>query len=272
MPIVVVPTQPGNVFTPGGMVSGTTDFIGPLPTDTFWRWTLFADDGEVNAVWVARFQTQNHHDFHRLLTPAPGLDTQLTDQVPAEGTSVRVLAELVSNGNVIDSGAQVSPWSSTAGLGVQAFVQESTTGGGLTPEQGLLLQETHDATFPSQLIDTLTLLPLTSGPTGEFVGAQLPNPTFGVIVRIANVPLELVPNTPDGDYWVPSLAVVRIFRGADLWKRVPVHTSSKLVELLDESIVAGITAITATQWLLNMTVQVTFREGVTGEVFLLKVP
>jgi hypothetical protein len=191
----------------------------------------------------------------------------------ATGQPVHVQTQLVEGGSGthVDSGTTSYVWQPSSQVGL--LVQGSTsTGGGLTTEQAQQLTQVHEASFPSQLVDQLTLLPLTSGPTGGFVGAQLPNPTFGVIVRIANVPAELVPNTPDGDYWVTSLAVVRVFRGSDLWKRVPIHTSSKLVELLDESIVAGITAITATQWLLNMTVQVTFRAGVTGEVFLMKVP
>ena len=107
---------------------------------------------------------------------------------------------------------------------------------------------------------------------GGFVNAQLPNPCWGVIVRLAEVPEELQPQTPDGDYWVKTLAVIRIFRGADMWQRIPIHTSSKLYSLLDASIVAGITGVTATQWFLDLSVQVSFLPGVTGKVFLMLLP
>jgi hypothetical protein len=95
---------------------------------------------------------------------------------------------------------------------------------------------------------------------------------MGVIVRIATVPPEFHVNTADGDYWTKGLAVVRIYRGTDLWKRVPVHTSSKLITFVDEGLVAAVTSVLPLQWLLQISVQVSFTEGVTGQVFLMNAP
>jgi hypothetical protein len=249
-----------------------SDFIGPTSGNLLLHVNVTADaDGLQNI-------TSSSLTVNQLSGTVPFFTSKTVQWAAGNGAQVEgspafvrfVLDDVGTGSGGIDTGTTQMVWANS-GQGVVAQTYTGTSGG-LTAEQATQLQETHEASFPSQLVDQLTLLPLTSGPTGDFVAAQLPNPTFGVIVRIANVPEELVPNTPDGDYWFTSLAVVRVFRGADLWKRVPIHTSSKLVELLDESIVAGITAITATQWLLNMTVQVTFRAGVTGEVFLMKVP
>jgi len=82
----------------------------------------------------------------------------------------------------------------------------------------------------------------------------------------------LSPITPDGDYWVKTLAVVRIFRGSDLWMRVPIHTSDKIVPLTGEGFAAAVVEVLTNLWLLNMSVQVSFLEGVLGEVFLMHFP
>lgn len=204
--------------------------------------------------------------------PAPGEGFSVfTDVALRPGEQAHAHAQLVQPGNVvIDSGTVTGEWQPTTQILNQP--KATTGGGGLTAEQSLQLSQTHESTFIDKLIDTVTLVPLTTGPSPGPINSQLPDTIFGVIVRIANVPEDLVPNTPDGDYWYPSLAVCRIYRGSDLWKRIPVHTSSKLIGLLDESIVAGVAAITATLWLLNMSIQVSFRPGVTGEVFLMRFP
>jgi hypothetical protein len=178
-----------------------------------------------------------------------------------------------SSQNVIDNGQATIPWSTTAGIGRQQFLQPTDTGGGLTPQESQQLQQTHDSTWPQFVVDSLTLAPVTSGPTGNPVAANLTSPVFGVIVRLANVPADLKAQTPDGDYWIPTLAVVRIYRGSDMWLRIPIHTSSKLINLWVEGLALGLAdAVLNAGWLLNLTLQCWFREGVTGEVFLMRVP
>lgn len=272
MPITINPQNPGGLVGPGLSIRLQTDFIGPLPSTNVWSMNIGLP-GDESGGYTSQLNSNSNPVF---ITPfVTALRNQSkADNVFPEGSSVSIVAVIqpAGAGPEEDQGQADAHWSNTAGQ-TNLLEHLSTTTGGLTPEQQVQLTETHDSTLPSILIDQLTLVALTAGvPSAGPVNAQLPNPCFGVIVRIGNVPEDLVPNTPDGDYWFPSLAVVRIFRGADLWKRVPVHTSSKLVELLDESIVAGLTAITATQWLLNLSIQVTFRSGVTGEVFLMLLP
>lgn len=144
--------------------------------------------------------------------------------------------------------------------------------GALTEEQSLQLSETHASTFPAIGVASLILQELTSGPAGGVVSQNLLFWIYGVLVRIATVPPEFRVNTADNDYWVKSLAVIRIYRGADVWKRVPVHTSSKMVNFVEEGIVSAVAAILPIQWLVGLSVQVSFAEGVTGQVFLMTQP
>lgn len=191
----------------------------------------------------------------------------------APGANATVQVQLAQPGPiVVDSGTQTIPWDGVTGLPLVIQSSAQGQGGGLTDTEAQQLQQTHDQTFITTLLDQLTLIPLSSGPSAGPLNANLGGWIWGVIVRIASVPPDLVADTPDGDYWFPSLAVVRLFRGADLWKRVPIHTSSKIVAFATEDVVGGIAAATLTQWLLQMSVQVTFRAGVTGEVFLMRQP
>jgi hypothetical protein len=178
-----------------------------------------------------------------------------------------------STGTTTDTGQMTIPWDAESGLGTLITFRSGTgSSTGLTPEQSLQLSQTWDSTFPSVLLDALLLEPLAATPNGGPQNSNLASWIWGVIVRIADVPTDLIPATPDGDYWFESLAVVRIFRGADLWKRVPIHTSSKMVSLADDNVSAAIAAIPAGQWLAQMSVQVTFRPGVTGLAYLMKQP
>lgn len=273
MPITITPTQPAGVFTPGGLVHWSSNFIGPLPTGTLVRWSWYADTEETHLIMIQNQPVGVPFGLFTLLDPASERLSIGTD-LPAEAASTALRVNLQQPDNVvIDTGIQLAPFSSTIGLGRQTVLQETTdTGGGLTDEQAIQLTETHASTFTDQLVDNLTLIPLASGPGPGPINAFLQDTTFGVIVRLATVPEDLVPQTPDGDYWVKTLAVVRIYRGSDMWKRWPIHTSSKLISFGDDSIVAAVTALTATQWLLNMSMQVTFLPGVTGSVFLMRFP
>ena len=113
---------------------------------------------------------------------------------------------------------------------------------------------------------------MSAGPVGGTVSASLPGVHTGILVRIATIPPELISNTADHNYFTPGLAVISLFRGSDLWHRVPVHTSSKLYYWFDENLVTAAAILTLTQWMLNLSVQVAFRQGVTGEAFLLTLP
>lgn len=273
MPVLIAPVGGGVVFGPGTKLNLQSDFIGPLPSGT-----KFVID-------VGATGSEGIQAIHQVVpTQLPFTSTILADPAaqglilgPAtyeDGRPITVSAVLRDPSDVaIDGGSQTGTWNNTRGL--QVFLPEYTEGGGgtgLTPIQAQQLDETHASTFPTELVDELTLTELTSGPSGGFVDAALPNAIFGVIVRIATVPPDLHVGTPDGNYWTRTLAVVRIYRGSDLWMRVPIHTSSKIVPLFGDVITAAVTTLTRTVWIIDMSVQVSFLEGVTGRVYLMRFP
>lgn len=274
MPITITPTQPGNRVGPGLITSWQSSFIGPIETGSQFL-TSITTDSEGSIGVVSHVQTTTSQlGSYTWYSDTSEQDAAQFKLQPRSGDSVFVQVKLLAPDHltVLDSGTQAATWSSTDGLGQQISDQQTTVGGGLTSEQALQLSQTHASTFPDQLVDNLTLQPLTSGPTQGPVNSGLLHFTFGVIVRIANVPEDIRPGTPDGNYWWQDLAVVRVFRGADLWLRVPIHTSSKIVPFIEQNVVAGIAQVTGSLWLLNMSVQVNFRQGVTGEVFLMVFP
>jgi len=177
----------------------------------------------------------------------------MSNAVEAERTSIPVKAEWV--------------------IGALNQIGSQAPGGGaLTPIQAQQLQQTHESTFPAISLDSLTLEEISSGPQGGVVAANLGAWIYGVLVRIRSVPPEFRVDTADGDYWVRSLAIVRIYRGADLWKRVPIHTSSKIVSFVDEGLVVAVSTIVPIQWLLQISVQVSIAEGVLAQVYLMSTP
>jgi hypothetical protein len=192
-----------------------------------------------------------------------------------EGGQAHLQTTLLEGGTnaVIDSGSEAFTWGSSS-LGITVQEEGGGSGqGGLTTDQALQLQQTQQATWPQHLVDNLTLQALGAGSSELPINANLTSPVFAVIVRITAIPPDLLPQTPDDDYWVKTLAVVRIFRGSDLWLRVPIHTSSKIVNLWIEGIALGLMdAVLTAGWLLDLTLQTTFLPGVEGQVFLMRVP
>lgn len=250
-----------------------SDFVGPIAPGSKWDLGIFpSSTDEVPIIREQYPAAANPERVGPMMLPQT-VHAAPTVAVP-QGSQVFVNVKLLdASNNVIDSGVQTVPWESQIGLGNQQLVsQVPVSGGGLTPVQAQQLEDVHVATVVNQLVNAITLVPLTSFPTGDPVNAFLPSLIFGVIVRLASVPPTVEPNTPDGDYWVKTLAVVRIFRGDDLWLRVPIHTSSKIVNLHSEALLMGLAEFTVGAWILNLSLQVTFLEGVTGEVFLMRFP
>lgn len=270
MPIVIDPT-PGNVIAPTQVLTVRSDAIGPLPPGSEIQVDLFPVGSEqpcggwtipIASQIQAVKLSQEHHNRQNMFS-APPLNGAVTMKLT-----------ITSQSGTFDSGTVTGLVYNPTGL-LPELLRELTTasaGQGLTEEQSLQLSETHASTFPSISVDALTLQALTQGPQGGVVAAQLGAWIYGVIVRIAEVPPEFHVNTADGNYWTKSLAVVRIYRGSDLWKRVPIHTSSKLVSFVEEGIVSAVAAVLPIEWLLQISVQVSFAEGVTGEVFLMEAP
>jgi hypothetical protein len=250
-----------------------SDFIGPLPSGSNWQLSVAPVGNETDL--IASFGTSTNVTQQLLTT----MDTTsqwafITNKLGLEeGHQLQLTAQLRDPSNqVIDQGSIQLPWTNSRGLPVQLLLKGQGTQSGLTPLQAQQLQEVHDQTFLSKVIDALTLVEITNGPTGDPVTQFLVAWNFGIIVRLTTIPDGLAPITPDEQYWLPTLATVRLFRGNDLWLRVPIHTPTKLIPFANENLIVALSAITPTQWALQLTVQVNFLPGVEGQVFRMVFP
>lgn len=271
--IVMIPGAPVPMWGPGIPLALHAGVPFPMPSTA--EWNVIVGEGDTNtSKWTFQINsTANPLIIQPMVTHEP-IHTSQPAPVFPNGQDQQIVAtlQLEGGGPADATGTLNVTWDTTAGL--PAVIEAKGSGsGGLTEEQSTQIAQTNSATWPQFLVDTLTLNPLTSGPQGGVVAGNLTSPVFGVIIRIASVPPDWVPQTPDDNYWVPTLAVCRIFRGSDLWLRVPIHTSSKLINLWVEGLSLGLAdAVLNAGWLLNLSIQVFFADGVTGEVFLMRVP
>lgn len=274
--VVTITTPAGNTIGPGALVTVASN----LPDPGGAHWVLSIGDQPITIPWLQLSSPVTGQQFQFPLLAGPhsgvGVSTDTTQDIPDDHPAT-IRADWSSQSTGVDTGSKLTTWVHQGFLGQQADLiarfQTTGTGGGLTPQQDTTLTETWQGSFPSIAIDSLLTQNLTpGGPSPGPVNANLTTPVFGVIVRIANVPPELLPQTPDGDYWIPTLAVVRIFRGSDLWMRVPIHTSNKIVPLENEGLVSAVVEALTNTWMLNLSVQVTFAAGVTGTVLLMNLP
>lgn len=270
VPITINFPQPG-LFGPGAQVSAHTDIIDPIGIDWIWRIRLQTQSEQT------QFENRVPTTGGRSLTlvwgdPTSNLIIPNVQQVLKDGDQARVLVELLDAGfNVKESASVGVTYDTTVGLPVLEQLQGQTQGG-LTAEQAEQLAGTAEATALSALTDALTLTELTNGPTSSPLVVPLNTVTFGVIVRLTSIPVGLEPQTPDGQYWVKTLAVVRVFRGNDLWIRAPIHTPTKIVAFEREGLTVWVANLTLTEWLLNIRVLVDWLPGVTGQVFQMHFP
>lgn len=268
MPItVIVPTAS---LGPGLQLSVQTDFIGPIATDAFWRVTLRQESDEEQLIqW----------DVPGLPPIVSGFAYNLI--LPLEVTTwtgIKLGAPCIAQVELVETGSTVIDEGTSAALVVyddgSAWILQSQqqTGGGLTEEQAQQLAAIDRASSFAQVTDALTLTELTRGPTGVTLVAHLTTVTFGIIVRLTQIPAGLEPQTPDQQYWVKTLATVRLFRGNDLWLRVPIHTPTKIVPLEKEGLTIWVANLTLSTWLLNIELLVDFLPGVEGQVYQMHFP
>lgn len=161
-------------------------------------------------------------------------------------------------------------WDGTTNLPQQ--IHQEAQDVSLSAEQADQLGRTDFSVSLNQVTDALGLLELTHGPSGGPVDEAIVLPTFGVLVRLSSLPPDLVPSTPDEDYFVKTLATVRLYRGQDLWIRAPIHTTSKIVPFQNEGLTVWVPGATVGTWILNIHLSVRFLAGVTGQVFLMRFP
>lgn len=270
MPIVVTEPAPSTPFGWGHLVDIITDTPGPFLPPLTWELTMM--DSDLAKTWGEQTVsvTDPHVPTQVKFTPSQSFAIPMQNAFQqSRAASLRV--QLVSSGTVSEQLVVPVQLDVLGWLNEQA-TKQAAAGSGFTTEDRALLQQTQGSTFLSLSLDELFLEELTSGAQGGFVNANLGVWIYGVIVRIATVPADFRVDTADGDYWLKSLAVVRIYRGSDVWKRVPVHTSSKLISFVEEGLVSAVAALLPIQWLVGISVQVSFAEGVTGRVFLMRQP
>lgn len=271
MPITLVVPVTG-LFGPGSQVIGGTNLIGPIPIDYFWRVSLTTSTGEVSTMYQEVVTGGSRNLSLVWLDPSIPIIPR-DQQALKDGDQARVLVQLMDGSGVEKESISVGvTYDSTVGLPIIQQMQAQPGQGGLTEEQAQQLADVDTASSFARLTDALTLTELTSGPTGDPVVAPLASVTFGVIVRLTTIPEGLFPQTPDGQYWTKTLAVVRVFRGNDLWIRAPIHTPTKIVAFEKEGLTVWVTNLTLTQWLLNMRVLVDWLPGVTGRVYQMHFP
>lgn len=273
MPFTLTPLGPVLAIGPGLSFNWATDFIGPVGSPSHLDVDIFSDS-EASQLVVGQIEPtfDGRNGAVQVLMNPDRVSAWGTHTLPIEGQAW-VRLRLRDEFGVQDESTIQVPWDGQAGLGVQIPWIGRQQGGGLTESEALQLQQTQEATWPEHLVDQLTLVNLGTGSSSLPINANLTSPVFAVIVRLTAVPSDLLPQTPDGDYWVPTLATVRIYRGSDLWIRAPIHTSSKIVNLWVEGLALGLAdAVLSAGWLLNLTLQTTFLPGVQGQVFLMRVP
>lgn len=275
MPISITPVNPGGLIGPGLTMRLQTDFIGPLPSTNVWTAELNTPGGESAGMGFYQLHSQNNPVQLTPMQLETGWQGSSSRQIVAqEGSQITVNVTIQPDGGgpAADTGSATFPWTNTAGV-PELLTQVAGGGTGLTPEESVQLQQTQQATWPEHLVDQLAVASLGIGTSDTPIAANLTSPVFGVIVRIHEVPPELTPKTPDGDYWVTTLAVVRVFRGTDIWLRIPIHTSSRLINLWVEGLALGLAdAVLSAGWLLQLSIQVDFLPGVSGEVLLMRLP
>lgn len=272
MPITVLIPGVGGIG-PGWLIDVHTDFPGPFdPSLDHWSITIEASEVNVLGAWAMSIPCTSQTQFLDLSE----LELVVGNETLFEGQAVRLRISLVESG-VGDLDIPYSQtgwqWKPTTNIAqVVNRVSDQVAGKGLTQEQADQLAATNEASALSALTDALTLTELTNGPTSGPLVTQLNTVTFGVIVRLTSLPVGLEPQTPDGQYWTKTLAVVRVFRGNDLWIRAPIHTPTKIVSFENQGLTVWVTNLTLTQWLLNMRLLVDFLPGVTGQVFQMHFP
>lgn len=298
MPISIQQPVPP-VLGPGLVLNVHTDSAGPIPGDWSWHIRILRQGEEQDSIFLSgpiRTDIQQNA-FVVIGQDTPGwTQTVRTTVGLADNTPVNVVVDLVDTlGTVHDTGSsQAYTWDSTTNL--WSLINQAASGGfketdrqqladvhtatqvlGLPTDLVLqtasgLVQTTLAAIFSRKTLDQLTLAELTAGETCEPVRASIAGWFFGVIVRVTQIDPNLTPKTPDAQWYFPDLAVLRVFRGADLEYRRGIHTPTFMQEqpwqwgwsFLNETQILGVPP--------DITVAVDWRPGCCGQVFVQYLP
>lgn len=298
MPVQIIFPPGTTQVGPGYSVHLVSDFIGPLPTGALWVLKISTAPeplvGNIHCFFPATAKEIRFTIGTRSSTTVP-----VDDPVLVAGQTAYVTAELQNELQVpIDSGSRSDLTYDPVGqLWSQINQNTTTVQGGFTASDRQLLEAserrtqllgeptdlvigtpsgpvpfTLGALFSRNLLDTLTLQEVTSGPTCEPVRFVYNDWYAGVVVRVTTIDPALTPRTPDQDWYFPDLAVLRVFRGQDLKFRRGIHTPTFMTDERWEwnwnirNVVELLGGPPAT------TVAVDWRVGCCGQVFLLRFP
>jgi hypothetical protein len=288
MPITITPQVTSTAAIGWGIFTNfQSDFIGPLPTGSRFGITVYADADATEPIvsWTVETTTNSCQ-----LEPGRAIDGETFGSFAAvDGDTVYVQAQLIQfPSTIVDSSTVSFPWKANSRDFV--VIQHYNTGTGLSSAQAAQLARVDTATqvpvvtdtgttdYPlSQvlspvMLDTLTLVEITSGPTSGFVSSVLEQNVVGLICRVTNIDVGYAATSPDDGWYRPELAVINFFRGSDLVGRVGVHTVSRFIYPLPGSWAEWVTAFLGGTLPPDYSVQVTFATGNLGRVFYTKLP
>lgn len=257
MPITITLPVDGSPFGPGLLLSASSS--EPIPDPGSRRWAIAIEaEGGFPLTQHFVFEHGNTLRQYFLINQGQfGLTLNVGLQQPIHGQPYRVLVEHEDQGIVTASASTAITWDGQSGLGLQAFQQRTAAAsGGFTETDRALLTAVDGRTqligepgslqiqnslgtvattlseiFSRSTLDRLTLQELTSGETCDPVRVDISFSWFhAIIVRVTTIAEDLVPKTPDHEWYFPDLAVLRIFRGADLEFRRGIHTPTFIQE------------------------------------------
>jgi hypothetical protein len=295
MPITITLPPPHQNIGLGVPVQLATSIATPGPTPLTWQFGVYTD---TDFTQTAFFQSVTNQSASTSFILAQGERPWFFGYtaVPAVTDTVHIRARLFADdGTLLDTGTLNAPWTKDAEA--QLLTVQPTAEATLNPTQSQQLTDSERRTrvlgepnalvvetpsgpatltladlFSRNTLDRLTLDEVTNGPTCAAVRANFSFFYYGVIVRVTTIDPELEPRTPDAQWYFPDLAVLRIFRGADLQYRRGIHTPTFLTEQAWEF-----------QWNIrnvldvlgvppDNTLAVDWRPGCCGQVFFLKWP
>jgi hypothetical protein len=296
VPITITPQTEGGIVGPFLPLFLQSDFIGPLASNAIWNVDFTSIPGEKALGSTSLFLNQNPV----VLTPWDTRFNQSVDVVDngvTDGSNVSVNAKLYANGvpgGITDTGAITAPMHYSPGLAnSMALIQQQLNSGVLTTAQsdqlnaiqttvtdtqtGLQIPITDSTgTHNRSLAEILTHTTLDQFVTGEVTSGETADPVratvgafwYSVVVQVLTVPDSLPPQTPDQQFYLPDLAVLRIIRGTDQELRYPIHSPD--VEVFNPLDVHALAFSPAMLFGIapEFTLAVDWRIGCSGRVFL----
>jgi hypothetical protein len=123
--VTITPAPPSASCGLGIGVTVASDFIGPLPSGSFWGISYTTDSATLDTIWSETFLTNTQ--AARLLIP--GLESHgayvQPSQWPVDGATVYITA-LLGHPATIDTGQITATWRTTAGLAYLEYVHFNT--------------------------------------------------------------------------------------------------------------------------------------------------